>query len=474
MSAYKRITNSDVIINPYVANKKWDCDCNGLSENGIEIYFGTKLTGSFSKDSDPINYGKYERLVFDSINHLFYQEFSGSFLDDTLNLRSNNYANASIYRASGSYYNYGKEGYIIRNFPSEANSKITVISIPKDIYGFAVQPSTFAVSMSHFNIVDDGKQNLYDVAYTNFYVEPGYYATPEYIEELDNKVFVGNIFYEHGMAIITNQLYQDLFPKPPAAKDDIVVFLTTDSPKTINVIVNDISGSCPIVASTVELSGSNASFYTNNLDGTITLNSSDPGNYNIQYTVNSLCDSGCLLTSNYGNVFVDVVSPTTTTTTSTTTSTTTVLDCNLVGTAEVAVVPTTTTTTTTTTSTTTTTTTVPPTTTTSTTTSTTTVGVIDNCITPLLNNESVGLQTFVRFTSNYALTSNVNVYATVTTQYDSYGPITNLCPNGSTTSNHKYLYTSGFADEAAVSVVINSISPSTDSTYNYIDCTPLI
>jgi hypothetical protein len=456
MSAYKRITNSDVIINPYVANKKWDCDCNGLSENGIKIYFGTKLTGSFSKDSDPINYGKYERLVFDSINHLFYQEFSGSFLDDTLNLRSNNYANASIYRASGSYYNYGREGYIVKNFPSEVNSKITVISIPKDVYGFAVDPSTFAVSMSNINIVDDGNQNLYNVSG----------GLQEHI---------GNIFYEHGMAIITNQLYQDVFPKPPAAKDDIVVFLTSYSPKTINVIVNDVSGSCPIVASTVELSGSNASFYTNNLDGTITLNTTDPGNYNIQYTVNSLCDSGCLLTSNYGNVFVDVVSPTTTTTTttSTTTSTTTVLDCNLAGTAEVTVVPTTTTTTTTTTSTTTTTTTITPT-TTSTTTSTTTIGLIDNCITPLLNNETMGVQTFVRLTSAYALTSTLNVYATVNTQYDSYGPSLHVCNIGSTSTNHKYLYTSGFIDESATSVVINSISPESDSTYNYIDCTPFI
>ena len=138
----------------------------------------------------------------------------------------------------------------------------------------------------------------------------------------------------------------------------------------------------------------------------------------------------------------------------------------------------------TTTSTTTSTTTIAPT-TTSTTTTTTTLdctlagtaveyySLIDNCITPLLNTETVGVQVFVRLTSTYALTSNVNVYATVTTQYASYGPISNICPNGSTTSNHKYLYTSGNSDEAAVSVVINSISPSSDSTYNYTDCTPL-
>ena len=88
----------------------------------------------------------------------------------------------------------------------------------------------------------------------------------------------------------------------------------------------------------------------------------------------------------------------------------------------------------------------------------------------MLNLETIGVQVFLRLTSTYAITSNVYVDATVTTQYASYGPISNLCPNGSTTSNHKYVYTSGNPDEAAISVTIDSISPSSDSTYNYINC----
>jgi hypothetical protein len=99
-----------------------------------------------------------------------------------------------------------------------------------------------------------------------------------------------------------------------------------------------------------------------------------------------------------------------------------------------------------------------------------TSSLIDNCITPLLNNDTPGVQVFVRLTSAYTLTSNVNVYATITTQYATYGPINNLCPNGSTTSNHKYLYSAGPADESAYLVTITSISPSSDGTYNYINC----
>ena len=110
-----------------------------------------------------------------------------------------------------------------------------------------------------------------------------------------------------------------------------------------------------------------------------------------------------------------------------------------------------------------------PTTTTTTTTTTTLAPKINNCITPELNNETIGVQVFVRLTAYYTLTSTVTVNVTVVTQYASY-PEYNVCPNGTITSNHKFVFTSGNADESAYLVVINSISPSSDSTYNYINC----
>ena len=127
-------------------------------------------------------------------------------------------------------------------------------------------------------------------------------------------------------------------------------------------------------------------------------------------------------------------------------------------------IPVTPTTTTTTSTSTTTTTTIPPTTT------TTTNGLlITNCISPLLNNETVGVQVFVRLTADYTLTSTITVNVSITTQYNTY--IQNfICPNGTITSNHKCMYTSGNPDESAYLVVINTITPSSDSTYNYVNC----
>ena len=101
MSAYKRINNSDVVISPYIANKQWAFESYELPDNGIQIFFGSLMTESFSAENDPVTYGRYERLVYDSIDHMYYQNFSGS-LDITSNLHSTNYESASIYRASGS------------------------------------------------------------------------------------------------------------------------------------------------------------------------------------------------------------------------------------------------------------------------------------------------------------------------------------------------------------------------------------
>ena len=94
---------------------------------------------------------------------------------------------------------------------------------------------------------------------------------------------------------------------------------------------------------------------------------------------------------------------------------------------------------------------------------------LTNCITPLLNNETVGVQVFVRLTANYTVTSSLTVNTSVYTQYDTYTQNLGLA-NGFITNNHKIVYTSGNADEAAYLVIINSISPTFDSNYNYETC----
>lgn len=288
MSAYKRINKSDVIISPYIANKQWSLYSCDNPDDGIQIYFGSLVTESFSAENDPVTYGRYERLVYDSVNHMYYQQFSGS-LDDTSNLHSANYESASVYRASGSYYDYSKPGSIIKSFPTSSGSQVTVVSVPKEMYGISIDPGTFVLSASAATIYDDGNQNIYVVSG-------------------GNNINIGNIFYQHGLAVITNQSYQNIFPKPPLAKNDYVYFRSYDTPKTITPLTNDIARSGTLVPSTLVLSGSQASSFTNNGDGTLTLNNTTGGVISTYYTVSASVAEACggYLGSNVAKVVATV------------------------------------------------------------------------------------------------------------------------------------------------------------------------
>ena len=291
MSSFKQLSKADVTSVSYAANKQWNLSysCPSISNGYFNIYNGTFITGTFSPDNfstDPLTNGQYERLVYDSINHLFYQKFSGSLDTSSLMFNANTYQFATEQRPTGSYFNYNINPLLIKNFPTGSGAKIRVLAIDQDIYGSKVLPNSFKLSSSAYNIIDDGYGNLYDTG----------------------SIHIGNVFYAHGLAVITDPNYQDIFPSPPIAVNDTATYVTTNtSVKTINILQNDISRSCALDTGSVVLSGSNAAYYTVNSNGTITLNYSSSGNYDVYYTVNSLCGNGCSLTSNKAKVKVNVV-----------------------------------------------------------------------------------------------------------------------------------------------------------------------
>ena len=291
MSSFKQLSKADVTSVSYAANKQWNLSysCPSISNGYFNIYNGTFITGTFSPNNfstDPLTNGQYERLVYDSINHLFYQKFSGSLDTSSLMFNANTYQFATEQRPTGSYFDYNINPLLIKNFPTGSGAKIRVLSIDQDIYGSKVLPNSFKLSSSAYNIIDDGYGNLYDTG----------------------SVHIGNVFYAHGLAVITDPNYQDIFPSPPIAVNDTATYVTTNtSVKTINILQNDISRSCALDTGSVVLSGSNAAYYTVNSNGTITLNYSSSGNYDVYYTVNSLCGNGCSLTSNKAKVEVNVV-----------------------------------------------------------------------------------------------------------------------------------------------------------------------
>jgi len=192
MSAFKKLTKSDSFVVPYSANKDWGFFYSSSvaieDSYGIKYYKGVNYTGSFNING-PINFdGTHYSSIYDTINHLFYQKYPQNL--DTHSLASSlYYESASIYRPTSSYFNYDENPSIIKNFPTNSGDIIRVISIPPSKYGNKVNPRSFRMTSSFYDIFDDGNGNVYT-----------------------SSTHLGNIFYNHGLVVITNQEYVNIFP----------------------------------------------------------------------------------------------------------------------------------------------------------------------------------------------------------------------------------------------------------------------
>ena len=321
---------SDVIATPiklkYTASYN---ECT-LEEFGITVLTGVNgpvtITGSIPQET--LNYRSVKQLYYANV-------LTGSYLTTTSSFDVSIQSTA----ASGTFDSDN------RYFPTQSGGTVRILSIPRGVFGEKISRHSFSMTSSAYRIVDDGNGNLVDVLNSPVGVN------------------IGNIIYPQGMVIITNSDYLEIFPYPPVAYNDSASFKTGDSPKLVNILANDDPGTGTLLTSSVVLFDGDVALFTNNLNGTVTLNTTDVGTYTTYYTVQSQIPDPCPMTSNSASITVTVTSsdcalagtlvvPPTTTTTSTTTSTTTVTPTTTTSTTTVP--PTTTTTTTSTTTTTTT------------------------------------------------------------------------------------------------------------------------
>jgi hypothetical protein len=175
--------------------------------------------------------------------------------------------------ASGTYE------YENRYFPTESNSRISVMSIPRTVFGEKISPNTFVYSDNGAFLSDDGNGNIVDSANDNLHV--------------------GNIMYSHGVVVLTHQDYQDIFPERPILKGYSNEFSELTSPKTFYVTSNDYAGSGEFDYNTLQVFGTEQShlFQVNKSTGLVTLNAIDPGEYSTYYSVSNYYGPGCGLKS---------------------------------------------------------------------------------------------------------------------------------------------------------------------------------
>lgn len=199
MISYKQLLASDVIVTPFQVNKSFTFSGSDLigSTVGIDRFLGKNINSNpFISGSNPTTgyiSTQDQELVYNSIKQLYYSNYLSSSYGDNVNTASlvpgnNTEGNVLIGTtpSPGVYDTYNQTTLTFaKSFPTGSNEFVGVISVPSRLFGDYIQPNSFTfkfTSGSTFTLTDDGEGNLKSGSTT-----------------------VGNIFYPHGMAVITDQ-----------------------------------------------------------------------------------------------------------------------------------------------------------------------------------------------------------------------------------------------------------------------------
>lgn len=195
MSAFKTLLTSDVVISPFEVNKSFSFyGSSSLFDNGVDRFIGKNIISDlFISGSNPTGYvsSVNQSLMYNSIKDLYYSNFlqnqNGS---DASTASFNTDGTISGDRDTTNAYNYPQTTLTqSRYFPTGSNEEIFVISTPSTLYGEYIQPGSFVFQDNTNNItLTDNKEGNIISGSTN----------------------VGNIIYQHGIVIITNDISASL------------------------------------------------------------------------------------------------------------------------------------------------------------------------------------------------------------------------------------------------------------------------
>lgn len=136
MSAFIKLNKQDAFITPYTAHKSYSYLTNQERiAAGIRFRLGNALSSSRSGDIIPTNLNRFHS----SVKQLYYSNYSSSL-------------------ESGSFENYNQSTL---HFTRSLGDNLAIISVPRDIYGENIKPTTFKFSSGSIEIYDDGEGNLF-------------------------------------------------------------------------------------------------------------------------------------------------------------------------------------------------------------------------------------------------------------------------------------------------------------------------
>jgi hypothetical protein len=189
MSILKPFITSDIVISPFEVNKSFTFQDNDeFTTVGIDRFLGRNITSSLwvsgSHSTGQIT-TQDEILIYHSIKELYYSNYisgSNGSPAGTASFNPDGTITGPVYTPN--YYNYLSNTLPAeRYFPTGSNEIIGVISIPSNLFGEYINPGTLSIYFpsSSIDFQDNGLGSL-----------------------LSGSSKVGDIIYEHGMVIFTD------------------------------------------------------------------------------------------------------------------------------------------------------------------------------------------------------------------------------------------------------------------------------
>jgi hypothetical protein len=145
MSAFVKLNKQDAFVVPYTAHKSFSLISTlNSGSGGLDFLYGTRDRSTVFNTQESSNNGAYDRLVYDSVKHLYYSNFSSSLEE------------------SGSFENYNQSTlYFSKGIEENDGDHVFVFSLKRERFGEAINPGTFRFySGSTFAIIDDAEGNL--------------------------------------------------------------------------------------------------------------------------------------------------------------------------------------------------------------------------------------------------------------------------------------------------------------------------
>ena len=208
MSAFKKLDRKDVFTTSYLASKAFT-DSADTPTYSIDFLLGTSGSTQIFKDDELYN----QRLRYKSIKQLYYSNYIDD--KDIITGSFENYLQSSLFTSSS------------RNLLNKA----TIVSYPRGVIGEGIKPNTVIYTIAGLGeyILDQGDYVLETALAGGKYIEAISGSEDGVIKDdgegrlkvdsgnpfsVAEDTVVGNVFYGHGLAIITEEDLVDYFASP--------------------------------------------------------------------------------------------------------------------------------------------------------------------------------------------------------------------------------------------------------------------